>query len=295
VHIAGFYNVAKKSVAGLQISSLFNFTEEELSGTQIALINKSRWMMGKRSTPPTTRRSLQIGLINFSKAMHGTQIGLINFGGDMRGKQFGLLNFFHRMPSKEAVRMGTPVGLLNYGSYGSYFRFSYNELFSFNAEYSTGNCMNCTWTQSTMPYWDFNQQLNQNVLILGYDRWKETWGFGYGFQKLLYNKSSMNPKDVNNKKRMITYGARFMHLNRSLKFDKDFNVVTRLNFDWGTFDWGTKLKSYYWFVGLSLNYLIYDGTQDEESFRIESMTIATGKVMDMQSLLWPGYNIGLHF
>jgi hypothetical protein len=291
-HLAGFYNVVDGSVAGVQISSIFNYTGEELSGTQIALINRAQWMMGRHSTPPTERRSLQIGLLNFCREMHGTQIGLINFGGGMRGKQFGVINFFQRMGSKEQVRMGTPVGLLNFGSYGTYFRINYSELFPLNAEVSTGNCMNCTWTQSTMPYWDSNQQLNQNVLIIGYDRWNETWGFGYGFQKLLYSKSSMNPKDVENKKRVITYGVRWLHLNRSFSFDKTLNLVTRLNFDWGKFKWGNRYKSYYWYVGASLNYFIYEDDQ-ENTYSISSWKLASGTLSEFSTICWPGYNIGI--
>lgn len=36
---------------------------------------------------------------------------------------------------------------------------------------------------------------------MGYDPIQETWGFGYGFQKILYNKSSMLPTDGNNRKK----------------------------------------------------------------------------------------------
>lgn len=295
VHIAGLYNVAHESVAGLQIAGVFNFTDEELSGTQIGLINKARWMKGKKSTPPTSRRSLQIGLINFSKEMDGTQIGLINFGGATRGKQIALINFFHRLPSKEPVYMGTPIGLLNFGSYGTYYRLYYNEIFSTNFEYTTGNCVNCTWTQSTMPYWDQNKKQNQNALIFGYDHWKNTWGFGYGFQKVLYSKSSMNPKDINNAKRVITYGARFIHLNRDKKVDENFNLVTRLNFDWGKFKWGKAYRSYYWFIGASINYFIFEPDTDQPEYTVNSIEISTGQLFDLKTKFWPGYNVGLHF
>lgn len=293
VHVAGVFNVANESVAGIQIASFFNFTDEELSGTQIALINKARWMRGKYTSPPTSRRGFQIGLINISKEMDGTQIGLINFGGNMKGKQFGLINFFHRLPTKEPTYMGTPVGLINIGSYGSYFRLYYNEIFSTNFEYTTGNCMNCTWTQSTQPYWDLNKKQNQNALILGYDYWKQIWGFGYGFQKVLYHKSSMNPKDKNNEKRVITYGVRFIHLNEGMAFDDRFNLVTRFNFDWGTFKIGRKYLSYYWYAGLSLNYFIYDDAADTDVFAVRSFQIDAGNFFDFKAMFWPGYNIGV--
>src|SRR5690349_19151028 len=155
VQLAGLYNASKENMGGFQVSILFNYTDGQLAGAQLGLINKAGHMMGRKSTPPTAARSLQIGLINFSKAMDGVQIGLINFGGATRGVQVGLINFFNKYPSKEFVRMGTPVGLLNIGSKGSYFRFYYNELFSTNIEYTTGNCMNCSWVMgSEMPFLD---------------------------------------------------------------------------------------------------------------------------------------------
>ena len=286
IHLAGFYNVVNESMAGIQISALFNFTDEELSGTQIALINKSRRMMGRHATPPTRRKGLQVGLINFSKDMHGTQIGLINFGGEVRGKQFGLINFFQRVGSKENVRMGTPVGLLNFGSRGSYVRLHFSELFATTLEYSTGNCLNCSWTQSTMPFDDQNKILNQNVLILGYDHWRQTWGFGYGFQKLLYNKATMLPKPTN-EKRLMTYGIKFIHLNRHIHFDRDFNLVTRLNFEWGK-----RRSFYYWFVGLSLNYFMFE-EGEEQPYQIESFRVSTGNLAGLRTSFWPGYSVGV--
>jgi hypothetical protein len=295
VHIAGLYNVVHESMAGFQISTLFNFTDEELSGTQIGLINKARAMMGKHSTPPTERRGLQIGLINFSRAMHGTQIGLINFGGASRGKQFGLINFYNRSGTKVNARNGTPVGILNFGSKGSSVRMYYNELFPSTLEYTTGNCLNCTYTQSEMPYDDFNKIFNQNALFVGYDYWNQTWGFGYGFQKLLYNKFSMLPTSPHNEKRMMMYGVRFIHLNRSMSFDKTFNLVTRLNFDWGSCRWGNKRHWYYWFAGVSLNYFIEDTAGEEEVYSISSIQFSLPEVNGMKSSFWPGYTFGLQF
>lgn len=287
-HAAGLYNLAKESVAGVQISTLFNYTDGQLSGTQIGLINKARWMKGRHSTPPTRAKSLQIGLINFSREMDGTQIGLINFGGAARGKQIGLFNFFQRLGSKEDVRMGTPIGLLNLGSRGSYIRVSYNEIFSTNLEYTTGNCLNCTWTQSGMPYTGRNRKFNQNALILGFDPDQDTWGFGWGFQKVLYNKATMLPKPTN-EKRVITYGLKFLHLNRSMSLDKAFNMVTRLNLDWGK----RKGGFLYWYAGVSVNYFLADPQTDGIAFAIRSKEISTGKLFGKNSKMWPGYTVGL--
>ena len=286
LQLAGFYNISQESVGGFQISSFFNYTDEQLSGLQIAMINKSRGVTGKKSTPPSSARGLQVGIFNFSRAMHGTQIGLINFGGEFRGKQFGLINFFNRIGTKEMVRMGTPVGLLNFGSRGSYLRIYYSELFAGTIEYSTGNCLNCSHVQSEMPFKDGNKIYNQNALILGFDPLLDTWGFGYGFQKILYNKVSMMPIPAN-EKRMISYGIKFLHLNREMKFDKTFNVVTRLNADYGK-----RFRSIYWFVGLSLNYFVHDTNEDEDVYNVNSLKISSGKIFEMNSDFWLGYSIG---
>ncbi len=290
LQLAGIYNVTKESVGGFQISSLFNYTDAQLSGIQLGVINKARRMKGKKSTPPTPSRGLQLGLLNFSKEMDGVQIGLINFGGDVRGKQIGLVNFFNRNPSKERVRMGTPVGLLNYGSKGSYFRLYYDELFVTNIEYTTGNCLNCTWIiGSEMPYDDANQIYNQNALIIGYDHFQKTWGFGYGFQKVLYNKASIMPSPFN-KRRVINYGLKFLHLNRSLSFDDSFNLLSRLNLDYGK-----RWRSLYFFAALSLNYFILEDEGDGDVYKIRSVKISTGKLGELKSEFWPGYAFGIQF
>lgn len=285
--ISGFYNVAGDYVAGMQISTLFNYTNGALSGTQLGLINKALRMSGKKSTPPSKARSLQIGLINFCREMEGIQIGLINFGGALRGKQFGLINFFQRMGTKEYSRNGTPVGLVNIGSYGSALQLSHNEIFTALLEYTTGNCLNCTYTQSRMPFADGNKIFNQNSLIFGYNYWMETWGFGYGFQKMLYNKHSMRPNDKLNEKRLISYGIKFLHLNRQWSFDKTFNLVTKLNVEIGK-----RYGSRYLFVGASINYFLFEHEGLEE-YIFQTATINTGKVFDLSSQAWPGYTIGV--
>jgi hypothetical protein len=290
LQFAGIYNVTKESVGGFQISSLFNYTDAQLSGIQLGMINKASRMKGKKSTPPTPSRGLQLGLLNFSKEMDGLQIGLINFGGDTRGKQIGLVNFFNRDPSKERVRMGTPIGLLNYGSKGSYFRLYHDELFVTNIEYTTGNCLNCTWIiGSEMPYDDANQIYNQNALIIGYDAFQKTWGFGYGFQKVLYNKASIMPSPFN-KRRVINYGIKFLHLNRSLSFDDSFNLLSRLNLDYGR-----RWRSLYFFVALSLNYFILEDEEGEDVYKIRSVKISRGYLRELKTEFWPGYAFGIQF
>ncbi len=288
--LAGLYNVANESVGGFQIAALFNFTDAQLSGLQLGAINKARYIKGKKSTPPTRARGLQIGLLNFSKAMDCWQLGLINFGGDARGKQVGIINFFNKYPSKERVRMGTPIGLLNFGSKNSLVNFYFNEVFPLNMEYTTGNCLNCTWILgSEMPYVERNQIFNQNVLIVGHDPQQETWGFGYGFQKVLYNKFSLKPSPFN-RRRVISYGAKVMHLNKTMSFDKDFNLLTRLNVDYGK-----RVKFLYVVAGFSINYFMYEKVEIRDLFKIRSFKISTGDLGNLKTELWPGYSIGFQF
>lgn len=290
LQMAGFYNIGKESFAGVQVASLFNYTDGQLSGTQISLINKARIMTGRKSTPPTRARGLQIGLINFCKATDGVQIGLINFGGDSRGKQIGLVNFFSKEMPHEKVRNGTPIGLLNYGSKGSYFRIYYNEVFATNIEYTTGNCLNCSRViDSEMPFDDRNQIFNQNALILGYDPFQQTWGFGYGFQKVLYNKATMQGSPLN-RRRVITYGIKFLHLNKELTFDRSFNLVNKLNLDYGK-----RKRFLYVYAGISLNYFLHEAQETVEDYKIRSVTVSSGRLFDFKADVWPGYELGLHF
>jgi hypothetical protein len=286
--LAGLYNVAHESMAGVQISVLFNHTEGMLSGTQFGLVNKAKIIKGKHSMPFTRARGLQIGLVNFSKEMDGLQIGLINFGGAALGTQIGLINFFKKFPTKENVKLNTPIGLLNFGSRGAYSRLYFNELFPANFETSTGNCANCSPHQSEMPYDDVKQKSNQNALIFGYNPFENSWGLGYGFQRLLYNKVTMMLSPLN-KKKMIGYGVKFIHLNRSMSFDKTFNLVNRLNIDFG---WRKSIG--YLYMGLSLNYFLVE-PEMKDAYRINSAKIDAGELFGLSSSLWPGYTIGLQF
>ncbi len=287
LQLAGLYNISKEAIGGFQVSGLFNYTDGQLSGAQLGLINKARIIKGKHTLPPTKAKGLQVGLVNFSKEMDGTQIGLVNFGGTSLGKQFGLINFFSKYPTKERTDKNTPVGLLNFGSRGTVKRIFYNELFATNLEYTTGSCYNCSVTQSEMPFEGRNQIFNQNALILGYDPFQDTWGFGYGFQKILYNKSSMLPSDPGNRKWLKSYGIKFLHLNRTMSFDKSFNLVNRVNFDFGK-----RRGSMYLFVGASLNYFVHEAQDD---YQIKSIKISTGEIFNLTSELWPGYSLGVQF
>jgi len=290
LQLAGFYNIGKESMAGVQITSFFNYTDGQLAGTQISLINKARIITGRKSTPPTPARGLQIGLINFCRATDGVQIGLINFGGDARGKQIGLVNFFSKEMPHERVRNGTPIGLLNYGSKGSYIRVYYSELFATNIEYSTGNCLNCSRVfDSEMPFDDRKQIFNQNALILGYDPFQRTWGFGYGFQKVLFNKVTMEGSPLN-RTRVITYGIKFSHLNKDLTLDRSFNLASGLNLDYGK-----RYGALYIYGGISMNYFLHEGKDSVADYKIRSVTVASDGLFGFNADFWPGYQVGLHF
>ena len=289
LQLAGLYNIAKRSIAGVQLSSLFNYTDGQLAGTQIGLFNKARVIAGRNSTPPTPARGLQIGLVNFSKEMNGTQFGLINFGGYARGKQIGVINFFSVSPTHENANYGTPVGLWNFRSSHSYLRLYSNELFTINMDHTTGNCLNCSGTLTDLPIFDNNKKLNQNPLVIGFDPARHTWGFGYGFQKILTNKFSMAPHPFN-ERRMIGYGFKLLHLNKTLSFDHSFNLLTRLNLDYGK-----KWRSFYVYAGISLNYFVHEPGDKVEDYKIRSVSFSSGELFAFNTDFWPGYEIGLHF
>jgi hypothetical protein len=293
LQFAGFYNIAHESITGLQISTSFNYTSGRLSGAQLGLVNKARKIDGRNSTPATKARGLQIGIVNLSRQMNGAQVGLINFGGAMRGNQFGLINFFRKLPTKENVRLGTPVGLINIGSVGSVARIYFNEIFPLNFEYTTGNCLNCSVSgvgKTDMPYNDRWKKLNQNALIAGYDPRYQSWGFGYGFMRILLNKVSMieKPDRPRNAKHMISYGARVLHLN-STKSDPTFNLLTRLHFEYGYKKW----FGWHYYAGLSINYFVHDAEQGASVYHINAPLLEAGTIGKMFSTLWPGYSLGI--
>lgn len=134
---------------------------------------------------------------------------------------------------------------------------------------------------------NFVRRVKYGLTRMGYDPIQETWGFGYGFQKILYNKSSMLPTDGNNRKKQMSYGVKFLHLNRTLNFDKSFNLVNRFNFDFGK-----RWRSMYLFVGASLNYFLY---KPQDDYKIKSIKISTGEIFKLSSDLWPGYSFGIQF
>jgi len=293
---AGFYNIAHESMGGIQISTSFNYTRGRLSGAQLGIVNKAVKIDGKNSVPATPSRGIQFGVVNLSANMNGIQIGLINFGGAMRGHQFGLINFFRKVPTKENVRLGTPVGLLNIGSVGSVTRLYFNELFPFNIEHTTGNCANCTVSgmgKSDMPYNENWKKLNQNALIVGFDPRYHSWGFGYGFMRVLLNKVVMmdKPSAPRNEKQMMSFGGRLMHLNRESGLDRSFNLLTRLHFEYGRRKW----FGWHYFAGVNINYFLHQDVEAGDIYHINARVLELGKVGRYYASLWPGYSLGIQF
>lgn len=288
LQLAGFYNVSQRSIGGFQISSLFNYTDGGLSGMQLGLINKAHLMYGKHTLPPTRAKSLQLGLLNFSRDMDGIQLGLFNFGGAALGTQIGLINFFSKYPTKEDVKKGMPVGVLNFGSKGSVLRASVSDLFPVSIEYTTGNCWNCSANLSELPFHENNTIYNQNPLQLGYDPFYKTWGFAWGIERILYNKHSMLPIDKLNNIRVMSYGIRFVRMNRDGKLDKQFNLTGRLHAEYGK-----KFGGRYVFIGCALNYFLHDPAVDIVEYHINSAVFSAGHLFGNLAEFWPGYSFGI--
>ncbi|GHM99815.1 hypothetical protein WSM22_13050 [Cytophagales bacterium WSM2-2] len=288
--LAGLYNISKRSMAGFQVSSLFNYTDGGLSGMQLGLINKAYMMYGKHTMPPTRAKSLQLGLLNFSREMDGIQFGLFNFGGAALGTQIGLINFFSRYPSKEDVKKGMPIGILNFGSKGSVFRASLNDLFPITIEYTTGNCWNCSANLSELPFHENNTIYNQNPLLAGYNPLYKTWGFGWGVERIFYNKHSMLPVDKLNNICMMSYGIRFLRMNRENKLDKEFNLVGRLHAEYGK-----RFKRHYVFIGGALNYFLHDPEVSVNDYHINSTVFSAGNLFGNKAEFWPGYTLGIQW
>src|SRR4029453_5630001 len=106
---------------------------------------------------------------------------------------------------------------------------------------------------------------------------RDMWGFGYGFQRVLYNKFTIKPSPFN-RRRVISYGIKFLHLNRSMEFDKTFNLLTRLNVEYGK-----RFRFLYLFAGVSVNYFIAEPEEDMGIYGIRSTVISTGSIGELDS------------
>lgn len=315
VQIAGLYNVAVRGMTGAQVSALFNYTYGELAGLQLGLINRAMLLEGKNSASRSSDRGFQIGLVNIGREMDGVQLGLINIARATHGVQLGLINFFHPSPYKgsSVEGYGVPVGLLNFGSSGAHMRLYADEIFLTVLERTTGNCQNCTFTPSQMPFTGSFKIVNQNALIFGYNPWPGynsdiKWGFGYGFMKVFYNKSSMIEQDLKNGRILLSSGLRLMHLNRTTKFDKSLSLLARAHVEAGLRLKGAtrflfqqltgnyspqKLmgrKGAHLIAGVSFNTYLHNSTDIRNG-----MEILRKREKGTNLQYWPGFSFGLQF
>jgi hypothetical protein len=81
-----------------------------------------------------------------------------------------------------------------------------------------------------------------------------------------------------------------MHLNRSLDLDRTFNLLSRINIDYGK-----RWRSLYGFIGISLNYFMHDPEVNLDDFSIRSVSIDIGSSSNITSVIWPGYSVGVQF
>jgi hypothetical protein len=86
----------------------------------------------------------------------------------------------------------------------------------------------------------------------------------------------------------LSYGVRFLHLNNFATLDKNFNLVTRL-----AFDYGTQVGSKYIFAGVALNYFLQERDEEETVYAIHTLKINAGKVFGFYADFWPGYTVGI--
>lgn len=285
VQLGGLYNVTGKLVMGMQIGTL-NKAGDRLSGLQLGVLNHAKHLEGKADHSMVQSFGVQIGIINHSRTNNGFQVGLINRARDMRGVQFGLINIFKPGPYNGANRYnGIPIGLLNFGSADSRLRISRSDILPLIAEYTTGNCHNCSFTKSRMPIDDRFYKTNQNILIAGYgfsatDPVK--WAVGYGFQRVYYFKNSMSANDPKNMKYFFSPSVRFIHLNRQEKFDRTLSLLAQFQFEVGyRFSWFAV------FAGANVNSYFY---KDREPLELPN-ELARGP----RHQVWPGYVFGVQF
>lgn len=292
VQLAGFANEGRRSVTGVQISTLFNTTRGLLDGLQLGAFNRAAMLAGRNSLQPTSSRGVQIGLVNLSKINDGFQIGLINKTKGFRGLQIGLINLYRSSPyqgSQGRGRYGIPIGLVNLGGGVSMIRAYVDDIFISNFELSTGNCYNCTWSESKMPFDGKFMTFHLNSLIFSKNFFESSdsefeWAAGYGFMRMHYNKSSQSKNDQNNKKYFVSYGMKFIHLNKERDFTSELSLLTKLHAEFGFKINAIKI---YIFGGASLNNYLYKNDP------LERKELASGLLSDFYYQLWPSYVFGI--
>jgi hypothetical protein len=79
-------------------------------------------------------------------------------------------------------------------------------------------------------------------------------------------------------------------LNRSLSFDDSFNILSRLNLDYGR-----RWRSLYFFGAISWNYFLRETEESEGVYPVNSVKLSTGELFELNGEFWPGYAIGIQF
>ena len=292
VQIAGLTNSALKGSSGVQLALLSNLNNGVMQGLQISMVNKAWTIKGRHSDPPSPITGWQIGLVNMASKMDGLQLGLVNRTRSFRGVQIGLINLFSTAAPKNNGKAGVPIGLINIGSRGGHQRVYMSELFRYNFEVATGNCYNCSRTESTMPLHDRTKKLNQNALIFTFNPEelregdRPYWSLGYGFERLHYNKNSMSKGDFNNEKKFISYGLKFQHLSYERQIARKLSLLTKLNLTYG-YKIRNKLWTFYLFGSATAN--AYFADVQERPNRDGLATYSQDRYA-----LWPGYELGIH-
>jgi hypothetical protein len=268
---------------GVQIAGLSNYTHGQLTGTQLALINRAGIIEGKNSYEPAPT-GFQIGLFNKADRMNGFQIGLVNVGKTMQGTQIGLVNIY-KGGTDPLRKDGTPIGLINIGgfTYGAVYA---NELFLYNYELSTGNRKNGRILQTHE-----NVYLTNSVIYSshGYRTSNNNeWALGYGFTKMRFNRSE---RPFENEKQFMAYGVDVMHLNSQAGvFTKDFNMLTRFKYLRGVriMRRVKNLNMLFPFFMVSAN--VYAGNINDQSVTPSGFK---SKLSNKQLSVWPGFALGM--
>lgn len=295
LQIAGLFNVALKSSSGIQLAGLSNLSNGTMRGVQISMLNKAWRINGRNSDPPSKLTGWQIGLVNLASRMDGLQIGIINRARKMRGVQIGLINFFSTAPNKTLAKSGVPIGIINIGSKGGHQRFYTTETFLYNLEYTTGNCYNCSFTQSEMPILGKSKITNQNALIVSYNDRAVTsssdplWSFGYGFERIHYNKKNMIAADPRNQRKFYSYGLKFQHLNFEEEIEDALSLLTKINFSMGHI-FRNPILTCYIFASVTANAYL----SNRESEFTEENANRPLAISEEGTDLWPGYEFGIH-
>ena len=127
-------------------------------------------------------------------------------------------------------------------------------------------------------------------MIFGYNHWDYVspykWTVGYGFEQVLYNKSSMSAGDPHNKRFFISYGARVQHLNQTNRFEKRLNLLSILHSEIGF----KITRGMYVFGGLNVNCEWMKALAEPTGLE---MMLASGSLGNRQYRLWASYTVGL--